>query len=474
MAATPTHQTTAPQDKVPAGEKFALGLGQSASMGTHNALTTLSNPVYNVILGMNPAYLSVIVFVQRFWDAFLDPLVGHFSDNTASKWGRRRPYLLAAALPMAVTFAAIWFVRAGMSDFRLALFFTITSLVFYFFHSCYTVPLAALQIEVTGDYHERTRVASVVGICTWLFSIGNQWLFPIIQSGWFKDPITGIRWVTAGIAGLYALLACAPAFFVRERFQAPVKVKREKIRFLTALKQTAGNRDFALLIGVRSISTFGYSIVAVLGFYLNVYLVHGGDLRAAGAIQGWLGSAYVVGCIGSYWAFRVIALRVGKRRALQLAAGILVAAGIVKLFVYVPGLRWWQILVPAMNGIAQAGIMLLTTAMLADIVDADELKSGQRREGLYSSVLSWLDKVGSSTGGLISGFILVWVGFNAKLGSAQPEGTLALMKWLYAFFPFAGAAITIVLAQRYTLDENEAYEIKRRLEAQRAEQAGSN
>ena len=463
---SPPHHPTANADRVPAREKFALGLGAAASMGTHNAVHTLANPIYNVILGMNPAYLSMIIFVQRFWDAFLDPLAGHLSDNSKSKWGRRRPFLLAA-LPTALAFAGIWFFPRGLGEMQLVGYFAVTSMVFYLFHTFFTVPLTALQIEVTGDYHERTRVASVVGICTWLFSIGNQWLFPLVQSGWFADPITAVRWVTSVAALLYAALALAPALFVKERFRTVAATRQPRIGFWQALRTTSRNRDFLLLIGVRSISTFGYSIVALLGFYLNVYLVHGGDLRAAGAIQGWLGSAYVLACIFSYWAFRLLALRIGKRRALQCAAGVLIAAGLVKLCVYVPGLRWWQILVPAMNGVAQAGIMLLTTAMLADIVDADELSSGRRREGLYAAALAWLDKVGSSAGALLAGFVLVWIGFKAELGGAQPPATLQLMKWLYAFFPLLGAAITIALAQRYTLDETKAYAIKRELEAAR-------
>ena len=137
---------------------------------------------------------------------------------------------------------------------------------------------------------------------------------------------------------------------------------------------------------------------------------------------------------------------------------------------YQPGWRWLQIFVPATNGVALAGISLLTTAMLADIVSADELATGRQREGLYCSVLSWLDKVGSSTGGLVSGFLLVWIGFDAKLtGGHQSATTLVWMKWLYASLPMCGAVLTIVFAHYYTLDEERAFQVKQALEARRAE-----
>lgn len=441
-------------------------------MGTHNALTTLANPIYNVTMGMNPAYLSTLTFVQRLWDAFMDPLVGRFSDQLRTRWGRRRPLILLAAFPMAAAFAAIWFFPRELTGLGLVFYFLITSLVFYSFHSVFFVPLTALQVEVTADYHERTRVASIVGICMWGFSVSNQWLFTLAQSTAFPDPVSGVRWVTAIAAGLFALMACAPALAVRER--APAAGRPQPQRFRAALAEAWRNRDFALLLGVRSISQLGYSIVAVLGFYLNCYLVHGGDIRAASHVQGWLGTAYVAASVAASWAFRALALRYGKRRALEISAGVLVFGAVAKLIVYQPGWRWMQLIVPATNGVALAGINLLTMAMLADVVSADELASGQKREGLYCSVLSWFDKVGSSTGGLISGFLLVWIGFDAHAnGGHQAVTTLHWMKGLYAALPCAGALITVLLARRYTLDETRAAGIAEALAARRLREAAT-
>lgn len=462
---------TAP-DRVPAREKFALGLGQAAAMGTHNALTTLANPVYNVIMGMNPAYLSVLTFLQRIWDAFLDPLVGQLSDNLRTRWGRRRPLIFVAAVPMTVGFAAIWLFPRGLTQFGLVAYFLGSSLVFYFFHSFFFVPLTALQVEATSDYHERTRVASVVGICTWLFSIGNQWLYPLLQSKAFSDPVAGVRWVTGVAAVLYAAMALAPAWLVIERAPKPVAAKAPSQPFYQALREACRNRDFVLLLGMRTVSQLGYSVVAILGFYLNCYLVHGGDLAAASTVQGWLGTAYVVASVVAFWVFRLLALRLGKQRTLQISAAVLVAGAVVKLIVYQPGWRWAQLIVPATNGLALAGISLMTTAMVADIVSADELATNRRREGLYCSVLSWLDKVGGSTGALISGFLLVGTGFDVKFGAHQSAVSLQAIKWLYAVLPCIGAVATVAFAHYYTLTEAKAYEVKRALEQRAQEGSG--
>jgi GPH family glycoside/pentoside/hexuronide:cation symporter len=468
MPVHPSHKT-AQRDRIPASEKLALGLGQAAAMGTHNALTTLANPVYNVMMGMSPVYLSVLTGLQRLWDAFLDLFVGQFSDRLRTRWGRRRPLILIAALPMAAGFASVWFFPRNMGGLALLLNFLTSSLLFYTFHSFYSVPLTALQAEATLDYHERTRVASVVGICTWAFSLSNQWLYPLIQSKVFADPVAGVRWVAGASAAVYAVMAFSPALFVRERPLADSVRRNKGEPFFHALRETWHNRDFLILLGVRSVSQLGYSIVSVLSFYLNCYLVHGGDLRAASSIQGWLGTSYVVASVAAFWLFRLLALHLGKQRTLQIAAGVLIAGAIVKVVVYQPGWRWPQLIVTAANGTALAGISLMTTSMLADIVSEDELKTSRRREGLYCSVISWVDKLGSSTGALLSGFLLVGAGFDVKLGGHQGAATLQLMKWIYVIFPLIGAVMTVLLAHFYTLTETRAYEVKRALELQEAQ-----
>src|SRR5258708_4515313 len=102
------HHDTARGDRVSVREKLGLGFGRIVSDGTHGTLHVLVSPIYNMTLGLNPALISTIVFIQRLWDAMLDPLFGQFSDNFRSRWGRRRPLLLAGVVPVAVLFAALW------------------------------------------------------------------------------------------------------------------------------------------------------------------------------------------------------------------------------------------------------------------------------------------------------------------------------------------------------------------------------
>ena len=180
------HRDTAQADRVSLREKIGLGFGKAIGDGTHGTLHVLVSQIYNMTLGLDPRLLSTIVFIQRLWDAMADPVFGQFSDNFRSRWGRRRPLLLAAALPVGLTWAGMWWFPRGVSSNYLFWHLLVVSLLFYTAYSLYTMPLGGLIIEATDDYHERTRIAGVTLAFGFAAQIGSQWVFPLTQ-----------RWVPA-------------------------------------------------------------------------------------------------------------------------------------------------------------------------------------------------------------------------------------------------------------------------------------
>src|SRR3954470_15997064 len=131
----PVSRSTAAVDRVPVREKIGLGMGRLVYEGSHGTLHVLVNPIYNMTFGFNPALISTIVFIQRIWDAMLDPIVGSFSDNFRSRWGRRRPLIAIATLPLAALFAALWFFPRDASSQTLFWYLLLVSLAFYSAHS---------------------------------------------------------------------------------------------------------------------------------------------------------------------------------------------------------------------------------------------------------------------------------------------------------------------------------------------------
>jgi len=463
-----TYKSTDAADRVSWRERIGLGFGKVVADGTHGTLHVLVNPIYNMTLGLNPALISTVVFIQRIWDAMLDPVWGNFSDNFRSRWGRRIPLLLSACIPLALLFAAIWWFPRGASQAWLFWHLLLVSLAFYTGHSLYSMPLGGLTVEATDDYHERTRLASITLAFGFAFQIASQWLFPLTQLSVFRDGIHGLRWVAAGCALLFLGFGLMPVFLCRERHYHRIAGKQKSTSLLKNLRAVRGNRSFLAMLSARFVASFGYNIVGMLGIYMNTYYVFGGNLKASAMAYGFLGSAFhVAAIIMSLLVYPAIARRVGKKRTFQISACILLCGCAAKLVVYHPGHPWLQFIVLSTNGAASAGLSLMPAAMLGDIADQDELKTGLRREALFASLLSWFEKAGNSFGSLLAGFVLVWVGFNAKLGAQTPE-TLALMKFSYFLAPTLGALLALYFIRHYDLNEDEAYRIKATLQERRA------
>ena len=496
--ATPQHHHgTASVDRVSLREKIGLGFGKAIGDGTHGTLHVLVSQIYNMTLGLDPRLLSTIVFIQRLWDAMADPLFGQFSDNFRSRWGRRRPLLLAAALPVGLTWAWMWWFPRGANavstHVRLHLFggwtlpvvippylfwhLLVVSLIFYTVYSLYTMPLGGLIIEATDDYHERTRIAGFTLAFGFAAQIGSQWVFPLTErwvpaaasmSQRVYGTVTGVRWVSLGCGVLFFLVALLPVILCHERMYAKVAGKQRRIAFRESWRAVRGNKSFMTLLWARCIFSFGFNVVGILGGYMYVYYVFAGDIKGSAFSAAVIGSGFhVAGIVTSLAVFPYIERRIGKRHTLELAAGVLIVDCLCKIVLYQHGRTWWPLPIVMMNGVSNAGVSLMCVAMLGDISDYDEWQTGLRREGLFNSLLSWFEKAGNSVGYLLSGFILAWIGFNANLG-AQSNHTLQLMKLAYVVAPATGALITILLVRRYELTQDQVYEIKEELARRRA------
>jgi glycoside/pentoside/hexuronide:cation symporter, GPH family len=464
---------TATRDRIPLREKIGFGGGKLVVDGTHLTLHVLVSPIYNVTMGLSPALISTVLFIQRFWDAILDPICGQFSDNFRSRWGRRLPLLVASLLPVAVLFLALWWFPRAASENTLFLHFLVVSLVFYVAHSFYAMPLAGLALEATDDYHERTRLAAVMQVFGFAFQIAGQWIFAITQLDFFGDTVTGLRWVTGACAIVFLVMGLLPVFLCRERHYKRVAARQPRLPLRETLAVVRQNKPFMRLLMARFTVSFSYNIVSVLAFYMNTYYVFGGDIKAASWAFGFVGSSYhVTAILASLFLYPWLSRRFGKKRVFQIAAGILMLGCLSKLVLYQPGQPWLQLIVIGANGLSASGITLMATAMLGDIADLDEWSTGLRREAVFWSMLTWFDKAGMSLGALLGGYALVWMGFNAKLG-AQSATTLEVMKFSYFLFPFLGALLAAWIIQRYNLSERRAYEIKAELSQRRGNTAAT-
>ena len=384
--------------------------------------------------------------------------------------------------------SAVFAFPNGMSETSLAVWIFIWGLLHMFPQTVYNLSLGGLITESVRDYHERVRLGSYLTFFGLLLGLTNQWIYPIVKntihpliihcSGMefvllkfpvFSDPITGARWIVFCFALFGLVCSQCPALLCKETRYAQIKKSQPKGKLIPSLKEAIKNRQFLIILSIKFFTFFCYSIVSALGVYMNTYFVFGGDKAKGAVVYGALGSSYIISASLSLFLYRWLEPKLGKIRVLQIAAGVLMVGCVCKLFVYQPTMPWLQLIVLISNGASVTGLHLMTGSMFGDIIDYDELLHDKRREALFGSIFSWAETKGTALGSLFSGFMLVWIGFNAKLVGPQSWMTLHLMQFFYFFFPFCGALFAFVMVKRYELTENRMYEIRDELNRRHAE-----
>ncbi|MDD5350364.1 MAG: MFS transporter [Chthoniobacteraceae bacterium] len=461
------HHETKPEDRIPLREKVGFTLGSLGSGGATHITFGLIHPIFNMILGVSPALISTALFIQSIGTAVLDPLLGQFSDNFRSKWGRRKPLMAIFALPLAILSTGLYWFPRGFGEHQLFLWLLAILPLMTICCTCYGLPAGALSVESTTDYHERVRLGVFVGFFSSAVSVGYQWVFPLIQQPLFDNPLDGLRWVTGILGFLCAGMLLAPVFLCPEKRYKTQTGVQAKSPLLRNLAEASKNKQFLVIVSIKFFTFFCYTTVGALGMYMNSYFIYGGDLKTAAVTYGFLGSSFVISGVASLFVYRYLARQFGKKATLRFAAVLLMAGCVCKLFVYDPRHPWLQLIVLIANGASVQGLHLMTGTMFGDIIDYDELLFGKRREALYGSLFGLSEKLGGTVGGLVSGFLLVWIGFNAAAG-AQTQHTLHLMQLFYFAFPFVGAAFAFGVISFYKITEERAYEIKEELKRRNA------
>ena len=290
------HYTTAASDRVSWNQLFAYGMGGLIPIALFNIAGQLMGLLGNISLGLSAFWLGTIMIIPRLWDAVSDPVMGHLSDNTRSRWGRRRPYILFGGIAVALSFIAMWWVprgdevmamfpsEAAYNWFQLAF---ILGALLLFFTACtmFEIPHGALGMEMSSDYHERTRLFSAKSFMGNLFAMGTPWLFKLaglaIICGPGGDLIDGMRTISLFIAALIIPLSIWWFFALREPGFEAAK-RQEKANFWKNMRTALSNKTFLQLIGIIFALTMAFDIVTLFAFYITIFYLYGGDADRGG------------------------------------------------------------------------------------------------------------------------------------------------------------------------------------------------
>jgi glycoside/pentoside/hexuronide:cation symporter, GPH family len=455
--------------RIRAGKKLAYGAGAIAENAMQNGVTNMANPFFNVALNVAPSLLGLAVMIFRIWDAITDPIMGWISDRTECRFGRRRPYIVSGAIAAGLLFALMWWCPRGMTPgFYFGWYLTV-SILFYAAFTVFGVPYVALGYELSSDYDERTKIMSYR---TWFQSVAGiciQWMFWLTQRSLFEDTVDGMRWVGIGMGLLMILMGAAPGLFLKERqltFEE-VEKNRSGIKFKNLLPVFSVG-PFRCILWSLIWAMLGMFLVIIFGFYINVYYIFGGDLKAASLLIGFSGTFYHLCCMVSVPLVAWVSGKLGKKAALLIFMFVAVLANVSKWWLFTPANPWLQLVATGLIAPGLSAIWTLLASMTADVTDLDELENGTRREGSFGAFYGWTMKLGFAFCFFISGYVLEWTGFDAALGGGQSERTLYAMRVLYTWIPVVGLLIAMIVIARFPINRARAEEIRKQLEARNA------
>ena len=361
----------------------------------------------------------------------------------------------------------------GKSQIWYFWYFLIGSVVFFVGYTIFATPWVALGYELTPDYHERTRLMGVQNFVSNIAFIIAPWFLAIMTNpAWFRNQMQGARWLALAVAVATIGLGVVPAIFLRERnvpTDAPGgTVKDNVVEFLGGLVQTVKCKPFLMLCVATFLIFNGFIMISSFQIWVFIHHIYGGS-AADGA---WL--AGLVGTLGIVFGFVVIAFvtwlgtKVGKRHALIASTSISVLGYALKWFCYSPEYPMLALLPAPFLAFGLGGLFTLMGSMVADVVDLDEITTGERREGMFGSIYWWVVKLGQSLAIAGGGFLLTAAGFDETPGAVQTAQTLTLMRVFDAFVPLALSAIAIWAVFKFPITEESAREVREELERRRA------
>ncbi len=474
-----THYQTAARDRVPLVQKAAFGAGHLV-----NNLLPGSLGIFMFFLltafGMDPFLAGLLGGIPRFYDAITDPIMGFISDNTNSRFGRRRPYIFIGAIMSGVLFAVLWQLNPENTQMYNFWYFLILSLVYLTGNTIFSTPLIGLGYEMTSDYNERTRLmafSQTMGQIAWMIV---PWFWVLIANpNLFDNQAIGVRRLSVVVGAICMLLGILPAIFCKGIDSSKIEGRAE-ISFRTlwsnllalfrSIGQVSKNKSFMRLCGATFLVFNGFQLVASFSYFIIVFYMFRGDYGLAGNWPAWFSTVSAITT-----AFLVIpvisaiANKVGKRNAFIISTFISIVGYILKWWGFNPENPWLIFMPLPLMAFGIGGLFTLMMSMTADVCDLDELNNGMpRKEGTFGAIYWWMVKLGQALALVLGGLVLKLVGFDQN-AAVQTAETITKLRIADISIPALTALLAVLVMWKYDLTETKAREIKMKLVERRGE-----
>lgn len=479
------HRETAREDRIPFFQKFIYGMGSLAN-DSQAAFIGQMVIVLNLGLGVNPVLVGIAGCIPRIFDAILDPIIGYSSDNTRTRWGRRRPFIFFGAITASICYFFMFQLYPGHSEMFYFWYFMLFQILFFAAFTCYSIPWIALGYEMTPDYHERTSLQSASRIFAQVPWLIAPWCWAIMHNkNWFPNPETGGPDIVFGGRILAIIIgACIigggllPAIFNKEHFaNLP---KPEKKSFLDVLKglfksiaTTFKNKLFVKICAVTFLIFNGFMLSSTFILYVIFFYVFKNSASmdaaygAGGKLLGFYGtfSAICTVCVVAMipWLSR----KLGKRNTFFVTIPISIIGFALKWIGYNQDQPYLLLVCAPLIVFGLGSLFTIILSMVADVCDEDELATGERREGMFSAVYWWMVKLGLAIASLTGGILLNATGFDQAKQLGQAPETLLWMRIFDVSIPIVTSILALFIIATIDDSPEKAHEVRRQLEERR-------
>lgn len=440
------------KESLSASVKLAYNAPQLVTAAMAIPLLVHMTKFYVDVVMVPAGVLGLSVAVARAFDAITDPLMGHLSDRTRTRFGRRKPWIALAALPMAATFFLLFTPPEGLTGSAAFGWFATCFTAYFLFHTMVSIPYQALGTELTLDPAERARLFGMHSAAIALGTIFASILPSVLEGGGMTDPRARFSSMAVLYAGGIALLFSVLLLVVRER---PEFSRKPPNPFIPGVRRAFRNRPFRRLFAALLVYAAPSAIPATMMPFFVSYVIQPDNPTQ------WLG-IYLVTYLGVGFAFLPfwvkITHRIGKRNAWRVCGSIGVVGG-ASLFLVGPGdtqLAFWLYV---FVGTQSAFFHFLGPSMLADVVDYDELYTGKRREAQYGAFWTFVPKFIAIPGTAIPFAVMGAAGYVPN--QPQSPEVIFTIKALYALVPPVFNAAGLLVMWFYPLSERVHGEIRR-------------
>lgn len=475
MATTAKHS----RDKIPVIEKAAFGAGHLVNNLFPGALGIFMFFLLTAF-GMDPFLAGLLGGLPRIYDAIIDPIVGFVSDNTKSKWGRRRPYIFVGAILSGILFAVLWQMDPkNGSDYNFW-YFLVVSVIFLTGNAIFATPLIGLGYEMSSDYNERTRLmafSQTISQFAWMIV---PWFWVLIANpDIFSTQAEGVKKLSIIVGAICLVLGVLPAIFCKEIDQTNIENRAELslknighifVELFQGIGKILKNKPFRRLCAATFLIFNGFQVVGSFSYFIIVFYLFKGNYGDAGTWPAWFSTisaaatAFLIIPIISWMANKW-----GKRNAFIMSTLISIVGYLLKWWGFNPSNPYLMFLPIPLMSFGIGGLFTLMMSMTADVCDLDELENGMpRKEGTFGAVYWWMVKLGHGLAIVLGGWILKIVGFDSNAATQSYE-TIHSLRIADIIIPSLTALLAIWVMWNYDLSEAKAKEIKEELVRRRGE-----